>query len=56
MRLPSPLPQFRYAQIVALWALLLIGGCATVRTDPLPSWNEGKVKQSIVGFVAKVTT
>ena len=23
--------------------------------DPLPSWNEGKTKQSIVDFVAKVT-
>lgn len=24
--------------------------------DPLPSWNEGKAKQSIIDFVAKVTT
>jgi hypothetical protein len=56
MRSPSARPQFRYAQVLALSALLLLGGCATVRTDPLPSWNEGKVKQSIVGFVAKVTT
>jgi len=23
--------------------------------DPLPSWNDGKAKQSIVAFVAKVT-
>jgi phosphoglycolate phosphatase-like HAD superfamily hydrolase len=53
---PSSLPQFRYAYVLALWVLLLVGGCATVRTDPLPSWNDGKVKQSIVGFVAKVTT
>jgi phosphoglycolate phosphatase-like HAD superfamily hydrolase len=36
--------------------LLQFGGCATVRTDPLPSWNEGKAKQSIVEFVARVTT
>jgi phosphoglycolate phosphatase-like HAD superfamily hydrolase len=45
---------FVYA--VALWALLLASGCATVRTDSLPSWNEGSAKQSIVSFVAKVTT
>lgn len=25
------------------------------QSDPLPSWNEGKAKQSIVDFVAKVT-
>ena len=24
--------------------------------DPLPSWNDGKSKQSIMDFVAKVTT
>ena len=56
MRFPSSLPQFRFACVLALWMLLLVGGCATVRTDPLPSWNDGKVKESIVGFVAKVTT
>jgi len=42
-----------------------IGGCATshsaspdscaIVSDPLPSWNDGKTKQSIVDFVAKVT-
>jgi len=36
--------------------LLLTGGCATVQTDPLSAWNDGKVKQEIVSFVAKVTT
>jgi hypothetical protein len=25
-------------------------------SDPLPSWNDGKAKQSIVAFVEKVTT
>ena len=29
---------------------------ALAQTDPLPSWNEGAVKQSIVDFVARVTT
>jgi hypothetical protein len=33
-----------------------MGGCVTVQTDPLPAWNDGKVKQSIVSFVTKVTT
>lgn len=28
---------------------------AAQATDPLPSWNEGKAKQSIIDFVAKVT-
>ncbi len=36
--------------------LLLASGCASLRQDPLPSWNEGATKQSIVAFVAKVST
>jgi phosphoglycolate phosphatase-like HAD superfamily hydrolase len=36
--------------------LLLASGCASMRPDPLPSWNEGAAKQSIVAFVAKVST
>ena len=31
------------------------GNQTGVATDPLPSWNEGEVKQSILGFVARVT-
>ena len=36
---------------------LLLAGCAApVRSaDPLPSWNDGLARQSIVAFVAKVT-
>jgi phosphoserine phosphatase len=35
---------------------LVFGGLATAQiTDSLPSWNDGKAKQSIVEFVAKVT-
>jgi len=35
---------------------LTIGGLATAQTaDPLPSWNNGKAKKSIIEFVAKVT-
>ena len=38
----------------------LVGGLVFTRTlaraaDPLPSWNDGKAKQSIVAFVEKVT-
>ncbi len=41
---------------------LLITWCSLTSTldawaaDPLPSWNDGPVKQSILGFVGKVTT
>ncbi len=31
-------------------------GNTVVANDPLPSWNDGKAKQSIVAFVQKVTT
>jgi phosphoglycolate phosphatase-like HAD superfamily hydrolase len=38
-------------------ACILVAGCAVpVRSaDPLPSWNDGAARQSIVAFVAKVT-
>jgi hypothetical protein len=37
--------------------LALVFGDLTIAqtTDPLASWNDGKAKQSIVDFVAKVT-
>ena len=42
-----------------LLILLLLLGCQAkplhVDTDPLPSWNEGPAKQSILAFVAAVT-
>ena len=28
---------------------------AQAQTDPLPSWNDGKAKQSIIAFVEKAT-
>jgi phosphoglycolate phosphatase-like HAD superfamily hydrolase len=35
---------------------LLFSGLTTAQTaDPLPSWNDGKAKQSIIAFVAQVT-
>jgi hypothetical protein len=38
-----------------LLALLLFSNAAFA-ADPLPSWNDGPAKQSIIGFVEKVTT
>lgn len=35
--------------------LLVLGTPAFAQTDPLPSWNEGPAKASIVAFVDKVT-
>jgi hypothetical protein len=36
--------------------VLTYAGLATAQTaDPLPSWSDGKAKQSIIAFVAKVT-
>ena len=41
---------------LALGVCLLLSGLAGAQTDPLPSWNEGPVKQSIVKFVEAMTT
>jgi hypothetical protein len=37
-------------------ALCSVAGLASAQTDPLPSWNDGLVKKSIVEFVSRVTT
>jgi phosphoglycolate phosphatase-like HAD superfamily hydrolase len=42
-------------RIVTLAATLLMPFLAVGAQDPLPSWNDGKSKQSIEDFVAKVT-
>src|SRR5580765_6304519 len=34
---------------------ILVSVAATRSQDPLPSWNEGPAKKSIIDFVAKVT-
>src|SRR6266567_4245584 len=39
----------------ALLAIVIAGLTTAYAQDPLPSWNDGKAKQSIVEFVAKVT-
>ena len=43
---------------VFTFALALNFGCRETAqvTDPLPSWNDGKTKQSIIEFVERVTT
>jgi phosphoglycolate phosphatase-like HAD superfamily hydrolase len=43
------------ANLLVLCAVLLLGTLAQAQTDPLPSWNDGAAKRSIVQFVAKVT-
>ena len=50
-------PRFRQDVIAAALAgvLMFIAGVARA-ADPLPSWNDGPAKQSILAFVAKVTT
>ncbi len=35
--------------------LCFVAGLASAQTDPLPSWNEGAAKKSIIDFVARIT-
>ncbi len=45
-----------FLTLIILGLVLNFGGLATARTvDPLPSWNDGKAKQSIIDFVTKTT-
>jgi phosphoglycolate phosphatase-like HAD superfamily hydrolase len=41
--------------LVCLAFLLVVPGVLRAQTDPLPSWNDGPAKQSIVAFVQTVT-
>src|SRR5262245_17840017 len=45
----------RIARTLAAIAVAAATGGAAPAADPLPSWNDGAAKQSIVAFVAKVT-
>ncbi|MDM0014423.1 HAD family hydrolase [Variovorax sp. J22P168] len=56
MRTVHDVLSLRFMKLVAMGMVVLVTGCASVQPDPLPSWNEGATKQSIVAFVAKVTT
>ena len=44
----------KHAWMKIIAALLLLAGAAFA-ADPLPSWNDGPAKQSIINFVDKVT-
>ena len=44
-----------YLRALVLCLLLLAGGCATARVDPLPSWSDGPARQAIVEFVRQTT-
>jgi phosphoserine phosphatase len=48
---------YRKSRVVALVVCLLVAAVASasMAADPLPSWNDGDVKTSIVAFVEKVT-
>ena len=47
------------SRLLGLVAGVLLAGIAVTQShaeiDPLPSWNDGAVKQSIIGFVGRVT-
>jgi hypothetical protein len=45
-----------FAGLGSLLCLLSITVTLSLAADPLPSWNEGQAKQSILTFVNKVTT
>jgi phosphoserine phosphatase len=46
----------RILAVLALGSALAFGNLAIAQTpDPLPSWNDGESKQSIIDFVAKVS-
>lgn len=54
MRLPKPI----LTRTTSLFLVLMLAACAVVQSepapDPLPSWNDGPVKQSILAFVADI--
>ena len=42
--------------IIAVLAITFASLTIARAADPLPSWNDGPAKQSIIAFVEKVTT
>ena len=49
--------QTMLSKVAAAWAILALAVMSSsALADPLPSWNEGPTKQSIVDFVEAVTT
>ena len=41
--------------VLLVTLLVLLPRVAVAQSDPLPSWNDGSIKQAIVGFVGRVT-
>ncbi len=54
--MPAMRTCFGVVLAAALGLAVLASGAAQAETDPLPSWNDGPTKQSILDFVTKVTT
>jgi phosphoserine phosphatase len=50
------MPSRAQSRTLALTVGLALASHAALAADPLPSWNEGASKKSIVDFVARVTT
>jgi len=46
----------RIPPLLAMSAVMLVATAARAQPDPLPSWNDGAARRSIVAFVEKVTT
>ncbi len=47
----------RVVHATLVWLILMAASVvAQTQTDPLPSWNDGATKKSIIDFVARVTT
>jgi haloacid dehalogenase-like hydrolase len=46
----------RRALLVLPLTVFCLGGALAQTRDPLPSWNDGAAKKSIIDFVARVTT
>jgi hypothetical protein len=47
---------YRKSLIASVVCALALSATIARASDPLPSWNEGPAKRSIIAFVAKVTT
>src|SRR5882757_10491248 len=48
--------QIKTLTVAALTCVLALAPIFAQAVDALPSWNDGKTKQSIVDFVTRVTT
>jgi len=51
----SPLNQLHSIKTLAITVVALLSAASAFAADPLPSWNDGAAKRSIVAFVEKVT-